>query len=485
MLFLGIDIGTTAVKAALFGPDGTVATSWRRDYPTRRAPGGIVEQNPQDWLDGIAAAVSAFDAEADLQTVRAIGICSHVNTHVFVGEHGSVLANAFVWQDTRAAEEAAELAATITSDEAARWWGSSVPLDASHALARMQWMRRNHPKLWEETRYVLSPKDFCLLKLTGAVVADPIASVGLVNPSLGYINELLARVPGALERLPPLRPFEFIAGSMALGSAGAAVPVVTGTMDAWTSLFGAGAYTPGKGLYMSGTSEILALVSARRIGAQGVITFPCVDSAVVSAGPTQSGGDSIRWWAQITGRRPMEVFAAAAGASRSDPPVLFLPHLEGERAPFWDSQLRGAFIGLSSQTGDAQLALAVLEGVALSARLVLHSLRSAAGLKPAYLLYGGGGSRSHLWSQIRADCLDLPLHRLAVADAGCLGAAILAAVGIGAFRSVTEAAAAMAKVESRFYPEPRHKNRYEHMNCAYLDATRALKSATRHLRDAG
>jgi xylulokinase len=482
VLFLGIDVGTTAVKAGLFNCDGRRVASWRRDYPTRRAPGGTVEQDPEHWLDGIAGAIKAFEAQADLRAVRAVGICSQVNTHVFVGSDGAALAPALVWQDTRAAAEAAELADTITSDECDRWWGSPVPLDASHALARMQWMRRHHPRLWEETRYVLSPKDYCILHLTGTAVADPIASVGLVDLELRYIDALIDRVPGARERLPPLRPFEFVAGSMSLGAHGTTVPVVTGTMDAWASLFGAGAYAPGRGLYMSGTSEILALVSSHRVGSRGVITFPSVDAAVVSAGPTQSGGDCIRWWAQATGRQPDDVFAAAAAASRTDDPILFLPHLEGERAPLWDARLRGAFVGLSSRTGDAELALAVLEGVALSARLVLQSLESAAGIKPASLLYGGGGSQSDVWSQIRADCLGVPLQRLAVVDAGCLGAAVLAAVGVGAFRGMTDAAGAMAKIETRFEPDPLQKDRYDRMCAAFAAATDALKLATRGLR---
>jgi len=482
VLFLGIDVGTTAVKAGLFDGQGELVASWRRDYPTRRSSGGVVEQNPQHWLDCIAAAIAEFESQVGLDAVRAVGICSQVNTHVFVGGDSVALADAFVWQDTRAAGEAAVLSATITSAEAARWWSSPVPVDASHALPRMQWMRERQPQLWDKTRYVLSPKDYCILRLTGSAVSDPISSVGLVDPCLKYIDELIGRVPGASERLPPLKPFESIAGTMSLGSKKRPVPVVTGTMDAWASLFGAGAYSPGSGLYMSGTSEILALVGFDRIGAPGVVTFPSIDRAVVSAGPTQSGGDSIRWWAQATGRPPAEVFAAATRADRSGDPILFLPHLEGERAPLWDSTLRGAFIGISSRTGDAELALAVLEGIALSARLVLASLEVAAGLKPDTLLYGGGGSKADLWSQIRADCLGIPLRRLAVGDVGCLGVAVLAAVGVGVFRQLCDAVGSMSRVKDRFEPNPHFRDRYDRMYQAYREATGALGPISRRMK---
>jgi xylulokinase len=484
VLFLGIDIGTTAVKAAVFGLDGARVATWRSDYPTHRAAGGIVEQTPQHWLDAINAAVSAFETTLDLRRIAAVGICSQVNTHVFVGADGRVLADAMVWQDTRAVAEAAELSATVSTKEASAWWGgSAVPVDASHALARMSWMRRHRPSVWDSTRYVLSPKDFCVFRLTGVAMADPIASVGLVNNSLQYIDALIDRVPGAASRLPQLRPFELVAGNMLLGSKGASAPVVNGTMDAWASLFGAGAYAPGKGLYMSGTSEILALVGRKRIGAPGVITFPPVDSSVVTAGPTQSGGDSVRWWGQVIGRQPASIFEAASQANRRDEPILFLPHMEGERAPLWDSGLRGAFVGITSRTGEAELALAVLEGVALSAGLVLRALESGAGFRPESLVYGGGGARSDFWSQLRADCLGLPLERLEVLDAGCLGAAILAAVGIGAFSGLAQAAASMSRVDRQFEPDPKMSRRYELMSSAYLEAVPALKKITQRWSD--
>jgi len=480
VLFLGVDIGTTAVKAAVFGLDGARLASWRADYPTHRAPGGIVEQTPQNWLDAINAAVSVFETELDLRRIAAVGICSQVNTHVFVGADGRVLADAMVWQDTRAVAEAAELSATISTQEAGAWWGGApVPVDSSHALPRMSWMQRRHPSVWDSTRYVLSPKDFCVFKLTGVAMADPVGSVGLVDNSLHYIDALIDRVPGASARLPPLRPFDLVAGNMLLGSSGASAPVVNGTMDAWASLFGAGAYAPGKGMYMSGTSEILALVGQERIGASGVITFPPVDSFVVTAGPTQCGGDSVRWWSQITGREPASIFEVASRADRSDEPVLFLPHMEGERAPLWDAQLRGAFVGMTARSGEAELALAVLEGVALSAGWVLQALESGAGFRPRSLLYGGGGARSDFWSQVRADCLGLPLDRLEVLDAGCLGAAILAAVGTGAFNGLAQAAHSMSRVERRFEPDTAMRSRYEQMSCAYRQTVPVLKQITR------
>jgi xylulokinase len=435
----------------------------------------MVEQDPQHWLDGIRDAIDALLVGRNPADIRAVGLCSQVNTDVFVDRSGKPLAPAITWQDIRAGEDAAALDALIDPAEKRAWWGAELPIGASHVLAKMMWFARQHPDLWARTHQVLSARDFCLLHLTGQAVSDPISSFGQVGLDHRYIDALIDRVPGAAGKLPPLKHFTDIAGDMALGSSGRRVPVVTGTMDAWGNLFGCGVFRPGQGMYVSGTSEILALAGSERIGAPGIVTFATIEGLVVNAGPTQSGADSLRWWAATAGVEPGDVPALAGRASRDDRPILFLPHLEGERAPLWDSEIRGAFIGLDSRAAGPEFALALLEGVALAARHSMGSLIDAAGFTPEYMLYGGGGARSDLWSQIRADCLGIPLHRFAFTDVGCLGAAILAAVGVGAFKSIADAVPAMTSVERVFEPDPLMAARYDAMFDAYLRAIDALR----------
>lgn len=474
-MLIGFDIGSTSVKAALFDMNGAVLDHWSRPYPTERPAAGRVEQDPQHWLDGIRDAVDALLVGRNPADIRAVGLCSQVNTDVFVDRAGRPLAPAITWQDIRAGEEAVALDAMIDPAEKRAWWGAELPIGASHVLAKMMWFTKHHPELWARTHQVLSARDFCLLHLTGRAVSDPISSFGQVGLDHRYIDALIDRVPGAPGKLPPLRHFTDIAGEMALGSSGRKVPVVTGTMDAWGNLFGCGVFRPGQGMYVSGTSEILALAGSERIGAPGIVTFATIEGLVVNAGPTQSGADSLRWWAAIAGVEPGDVPDLAGLASRDDRPILFLPHLEGERAPLWDSEIRGAFIGLDSRAAGPEFALALLEGVALAARHSMASLIEAAGFTPQHMLYGGGGARSDLWSQIRADCLGIPLHRFAFTDVGCLGAAILAAVGIGAFRTIANAVPAMTSVERVFEPDPLRAARYDAMFEAYRRAIDALR----------
>lgn len=484
-LFIGFDIGSTQVKGAIFSDDGAVVEQWRRPYPTRRPAAGLVEQDPDDWLAAMRDALADFASRVDVGRIAAIGLCGQVNTDVFVDAAGRPLAPAITWQDVRAGEEAGRLAGAIGHEEKAAWWGEgvAVPIGSSHVLAKMAWMARNRPDIWARTAHVLSPKDYCLFHLTGVVASDPISAWGQVGEDTRYAAGLLARVPGAAERLPPLRGMTEILGEVRVGNR--KVPVVTGTMDAWGSLFGCGVSAPGQGMYMSGTSEILALTGTKRVGAPGVVTFPTIDGLVVHAGPTQSGGDSLRWWSRTANVAPHDIPRLAGTASRTGRAMLFLPHLEGERAPLWDSDIRAAFLGVDSRAEGPDFALAVLEGVALAARLLFDALVSAAGTRPAHLVLGGGGSVSDLWSQIRADCLGVPLRRLAHPDVGCLGAAVLGAVGAGHFASVAAAVPAMSVIDRVFEPDPAMARRYDALFGAFKDATAALRPIGRMLAEPG
>ena len=475
-LFIGVDVGTTAIKAGLFDGAGHALAQASRAYPTTRLGGGIVEQDPRDWSAGVVATMDALLTGDRADRVAAVGLCGQVNTDVFVDARGEALAPAIMWQDNRAAAEAAEIDASISPENYEAWWGAPLPVGASHVLARMSWMARHRPEIYAATRHVLTPKDYCLRALAGVAISDPMSSFFVVGKDLAYVDPLLARVAGARDRLAPLKGFTDIVGEISLGSSGKRAPVVAGTMDAWSGLFGAGVREPGQGVYMSGTSEILAVASRTRDGAPGIVTFPRAAGLNIHAGPTQSGGDSLRWWGATVGADVAGVLALANQADRGGRPILFLPQLEGERAPLWDASLRGAFVGVDGAAGGPEFALAVMEGVALSARMLLGSIDAAAASdRPARLFHAGGGARSDLWAQIRADCLNRPLDRVANLDVGCLGGAIMASVGVGRFASLAEGVGAMTRVERTFEPNPRFRARYDAMYDAYTRAIEALR----------
>jgi xylulokinase len=476
---IGIDVGTTTVKALLLTTDGRQLDRFAENYPTSRPASGIVEQNPEHWLGRVVAALARFDRNFDLSGLKGIGICSQVNTHVFVGSDGKALAPAIVWQDGRCAGVAAELDAGVDEARRIAWWGAPLPIDASHGLSRMQWMRRNRPDIWQKTRWVMAPKDYVILNLTGEAVADAIASVGLVDRELDYLSPLLDLVPGAAERLAPLRKFTHQVGKVSPGLPCAGTPVVVGAMDAWGGMFGVGVHEPDSAMYLSGTSEITGIVSPRRVPTPGVIAFPTYEGITLHAAPTQSGGASMMWLGNLLGKDLAELSTLAATLDASERVPLFLPHLEGERAPVWDSFARGVFIGIDASTGPAGLARSVMEGVAYSARWAFEALEQSGDCRVDIINCGGGGFQSDVWNQIRADVLGRTLRRVTTSDAAALGAAAIAAAGVGVHSSIAGSVAAIVQFDREYRPDPERAAHHDFGFGLYKQTYEATKAISR------
>lgn len=464
---LAIDLGTTSVKAGVLSPGGALLQSFRESYPTARGPGGWCAQDPADWTRLIDAALSRFDLEG----VACAALTSQVNTHVFVDEAGAPLMPAIPWQDTRAAAEAAELNAKVSDADKIAWLGAPIPIDASHPLARMLWVSRHRPKVWERTAHVILPKDYAGHHLTGALATDPISNIGVVGPGGTYVEPMLALVPGAIERLAPIRPVTGIFGEMR-----GKVPVATASMDGWVGLIGAGACQEGAFAYLSGTSEILGAASHTVTNAPGIVVFNEAEGLRLHAGPTQAGGAAKAWFCEI-GRLSPEAMAAMVAAAPDGPTPLFLPHLAGERAPLWNADLRGAFLGLHAGMTTADLARGVYTGVALSARHVLGALEASCGTHAEQLMCGGGGFTSDAWGTIRANVMGRPLARLAVGETGLVGAACVAAVASGLAPDLASANRPFQRFETIFEPDPRWRRRADDLFGLYqaaIDANEAI-----------
>ncbi|MGA2795318.1 MAG: FGGY-family carbohydrate kinase, partial [Roseiarcus sp.] len=480
---IGIDVGTTSVKAALFDATGRTRKDFSSAYATMRPAPGFVEQDPSDWTSRVFAGLNALAGDLPQGAVAGIGLCSQVNTHVFVDENGEALLPAITWQDGRCAEEARELDLLVATEDRLKWWGAPLPIDASHILSRMIWVKRSHPGIWSKTRWVMAPKDYCIFKLTGEAVADPMSAFGVVDHSLAYISQLIALVPGAAERLPLLRSLTSPIGRVRGGLPGAGLSMVTATMDAWAGMLGAGAVKDGDAAYLSGTSEVGAIVSRRRIPTPGVIAFPDCQGITIHAGPTQAGGASVAWLGDLLGRSAEDISALASVSDPARPAPTFLPHLQGERAPLWDIAARASFSGLDASTGPPEMARAVLEGVAYSVRLLFGALEKSSGCKATWLHHAGGGARSDVWCQIRADVLNCVIERKVGLDSGVIGAAMLAGVGTGVFASIGEAAATLVRRDRIFEPVATRRALYDEGFARYMDLYRRLKGFPQSSRE--
>jgi xylulokinase len=448
-LLLGIDVGTTAVKVAAFTVDGVRVAAHSVGYPVHRPQPGWAEQDPLDWWRGALRGIRAVLGEVRAGDVRAVGLVSQVNTHLLAGADLRPLSPAIIWQDQRCAEDARELDARFDTEDKIRIWGAPITLDASFVGARAAYFARTDPARWAEARWLLSPKDFIGAKLTGRVATDLLSGVRIAGGG-GYLPEATALVEGLADKLPEILPAEAVLGPCAMPEL-AGADVVVGTMDAYGDVFGSRTTVAGRGLISCGTSLVVAGASTASVPTPGIVTFPPRDGVYVHAGPTQAAGDAVRWWAHAGGRTVDEVFASAANGV---PGVVFTPYLSGERAPLWDADVRGSFLGLSAATTQADLARAVLAGVAMSARHVLEVVEAACGATLDAVAFVGGGARSDVWAQLHADVLERPIERPRVTDSAVLAAALLGAVGAGLHPDVDTAAARAVATERVFTPAP-------------------------------
>jgi xylulokinase len=466
-LVVGVDLGTTALKAGLFDLKGNQLGLAEAGYPISRPRPDWAEHDPDAWMGALAEVLAELAHDAGGRRAAAIGICSQVNTHVFVDGRGEPLRPAILWQDQRCAEVTAELNAASAGRFA---------FAPSFVVPRAEWLRREEAALWECTRYVLSPKDFVTTQLCrlGTATSDPVSSFDVVDDSGAYDPDILALVDGLDQRLPQIDRMDAPLGAVARGDLPLIedATVVVGTMDAWANAYGSGVVEHGQAMEVAGTSEILGVLSRERHPTPGVISFLAVDGLHLHAGPTQAGGAALAWFADLVRLPIPEVLSLAEGVGPGA--LLFLPHLLGERAPLWDSDVRGGFLGVGSDHSLAHLCRAVLEGVAYSARHLLEELEKAAGLEAPVLHASGGGSQSDLWCQIKADVLARPIVRVRVRHSGCLGAALMAATGAGLVDGLREAARQAVQIERVFEPSV-EREPYDELYAIYRDTYLALK----------
>jgi xylulokinase len=240
-------------------------------------------------------------------------------------------------------------------------------------------------------------------------------------------------------------------------------------------MFGTGVAAEGDAMYQSGTSEIPGIVSSVVNPTPGVILFPPYEGIVMHAAPTQSGGAALSWLGKVLGRSPEEMSELAGSIEPSSAVPLFLPHLMGERAPIWDSSSRGVFARLDNRAGAPEMVRAVMEGVALSVRWAFEALQASAGVTVAVANIGGGGSRSDVWCQIRADALGMVLRRTAAPEAAAIGAAILAGVGSGVMPSIVAASRELVQFDRTFEPHATMAGYYADKYGRYRELYEALK----------
>lgn len=451
--WLGLDFGTSSAKGVLLDGAGTVVARQAVPYPSSYGGAGEAEQDPAAYL---AAAREVIAACCDGATVRGVGLSGQTPTLVLVDADGDAVRPAMTWQDHRASAEAEELARLLGPAEPLV--GTSLPWTAAYLPAKLLWLSRHEPDSVRRTRWLLQPKDFVGMRLTGASLSDPWSSKGICHVGTGQpADAVLAHTGWSEHAVPPLdhgwhRRGRVTAAAAAEFGLAQSTPVAVGLSDAMTAMLAAGAFHEPTGFVLTGTSSIVGLSLADGpSSAAGLMTIPRTCAPLsVCYGPTESSGASVQWLSRLLGRDLDDVFALAASAGAEVP--VFVPYIAGERAPVWRTDVRGAFGGLSVDDGPEALALSVVMGVCLSEADVLDVAEHETGRRAADVRVAGRGAAKPPWRNTRLAALGRPVRMLEEADVSAFGAAMLgaAAAADGDF----DAARALAGHAELLEPQP-------------------------------
>ncbi len=472
MTYLGIDIGTSGVKALLIDRDGIpIGEATARSVEPVRPQPGWSEQNPSDWWSATLEAVDglARGHPREVAAVRGIGLAGHMHGATLLDRNDKVLRPCILWNDGRAAAECAEMEAALPAlpDIAGN---IAMP---GFTAPKIAWVRKHEPEIYERLARVLLPKAYIRLLLTGEHVEEMSDAAGTLWLDVGkrdWSDALLA-VTG-LDRSHMPRLVEGSAPSARLkrefvnrwGMSGEVI-VAGGAGDNAAAACGIGAIQPGEGFVSLGTSGVLFVSNDRfRPNTGGAVHAFChaVPDTWHQMGVILSATDSLNWLARVTGQDPAGLARAAEAQFSGPGEEIFLPYLSGERTPHNNAAARGSFTGLSHSSDAARLAQAVLEGVAFAFRDCRRVLNDA-GTTLGQLIAVGGGSKSELWLRLIATNLDTPIAIPADGDfGGALGVARLglcAAEGVDpaqimlkpAIQRVVEPDASLADAYARQY----------------------------------
>ena len=473
--FLGIDLGTTSTKVGVFDAEGNRIALAQATCPVTRLRPGWAEQDPRSWWQSVRTCWETIREQGvHPDSIVAIGVSGHF-TVTFLDDAGEPARAAITWQDARAVEEARRLAARYPAERTRELFGISVPFSPAMPAAKIRWVTRREPEVAETLRWVCHAKDYIALQLCGEVCSDLQSFVGVVHAWTGeYDEEYLADLGLRPSQLPRFTPPYRNAGYATKEAAAAlgiriGIPIMTGWVDAFCSMLATGVYRKAAGFDYAGTSEIVGVRAPDVPAAHpGLLSLPFDEESAVVYGLTNCGADALAWAREALGVASYEALLELASSVTPSPDLpLFLPYLDGERSPVWDESARGVWVGLHRSHGRAELAFSVMEGVAHAVAQLLALAERFSGTEVRELVVSGGGARSALWNQIRADVTGRPVQSVREIETGALGAAMLAAVGYGAFESMEEAAAAMTRLGERFEPRAEMQALYARRHAVY------------------
>jgi len=465
---LTLDLGTSACKAMLFALDGAVLGAAGQEYPTHYPAPGAAEQDPADWWSAAVGAARRALAGAGEAEVLALGLSAQRETVLPVDGAGRPLRRAITWLDRRSQPQATAMAAAFGAE--ALHARTGMRAEATFSATKLRWLSEQEPDVVRQAALFLQPKDYLLLRLTGAPALDPtLASRSLLwSVHDGWLTDLVAWTGIRPQQLPPVVPSGAVAGRLTPAAAaalglGPGVPVAAGAGDRCCEALGAGVRPGGRAMVSTGTATNVSGALDRLpdpLPPGLLYTRHAVPGQWLAEQGMGTGGAVLQWLRDLLGLSGYEALDAAAAASVPGAHgLLLLPFFAGVRATRWNPAARGTWLGLSLGHDRGDLVRSVMEGVACEVRACLAVLRQC-GRAPEALAVLGGGARSPTWCQIKADLTGLPVRVPRVSQAAAFGAMLLAGQAVGCWADPAARALALNPDRQCFEPAPQRRQFY-------------------------
>lgn len=494
--FLGIDLGTSAVKCILVDHKGNVKGSHSVEYPLLQPHPGWAEQRPEDWWEGTSQCISELLRKVSVSgaEVQGIGLSGQMHGSVFLDRNLQVIRPALLWCDQRTSVQCEWIEQQVGKEQIARLTGNKVL--TGFTAPKIIWLRDAEPDNFVQVAHVLLPKDYVRLMLTGELgmdVADASGTLLLNVAERKWSEEMLERLNIPLNWLPPLFESNDIVGAVTESGARqtglqAGTPVVAGGGDQACGAVGVGVVRQGIASVALGTSGVV-FVHDEQYQADKECRLHSFCHGVPGKwhrmGVMLSAGGSFQWWKNHFAYEEQELATAqgkdvyeyltklAESAPIGSEGLTFLPYLTGERTPHPDPKARGAFIGLNLRHSKAHLTRAVLEGITFGLRDSLELMKESS-VEVTELRVNGGGARSPFWRQIIADIFGYPVVTVNSTDGPAYGAAVMAASGV-LQQGIAELCGEWIKVVDRTQPIPANQRKYNDYYAVYRSLYPALK----------
>ena len=484
MLYIGVDLGTSAVKLLLMDGEGRIQNIVSREYPLSFPHPGWSEQNPEDWLRETAAGIRELTEGFDRSQVAGIGCGGQMHGLVALDKDDKVLRPAILWNDGRTAGETEWLNTEVGKERLSQYTANIA--FAGFTAPKLLWMRKNEPDLFARIDKIMLPKDYINYMLTGVHSSDYSDASGMLLLDVEHKrwSKEMLEICGIKEtQMPKLYESYEVTGTLKPDIAAElglpeTVRVCAGAGDNAAAAVGTGTVGDGACNISLGTSGTI-FISSGKFGADpnnALHSFAHADGSYHLMGCMLSAASCNKWWmddiigTQDYASAQKEITDEKLGRSH----VFFLPYLMGERSPINDTDARGAFVGLTMDNSRADMTQAVLEGVAFAIRDSLEVARSL-GIDVKRSRICGGGAKSPLWRKMIANICKLDLELIESEEGPGYGGAMLAAVACGEYASVADAAAKLVKVVGTVAPEPELAARYEERYQAFRMLYPALK----------